>query len=201
MHRLTLLEAGAKCTFTEFFESSNVGLAILDRRLRYRMVNQYLATAHGVPIKAHIGRHVREILGPLTAQVEPALQHVLATKEAVCGLELVGNLPGSSTTWRWIVNYFPIVTSAGNIKELGAVVLEVPKHVRPLVSQRTISGKVVIRSWKEIAEYVGACVKTVQRWERTLGFPARRINRNKGATVFALTSEIDEWLNKTSRFA
>lgn len=174
-------------------------MALLDRRLRYKAINPYLASAHGSPIESHLGKHVREILGPVSEQVERALLSVLATSKPVCGVEVAGQLRGS-VRWHWIVNYFPIVSSDGMIKELGAVALEVPKNVQPWFSPQESPDKgEVIRSWKDIAEYVGACVKTVQRWEQIFGFPVRRLSHNKGATVFALTNEIDEWLNRTSR--
>ena len=201
MNKLNFLESITQDILEGFFESSNVGMAILDCKLRYCLVNHYLATVHGVSTQAHVGKHVRDVLGALTAQVEPALQHVLDTNKPVCGIDIVGTLPGSSATWHWIVNYFPIPKSDGTIQELGAVILEVPKHARIPLSQKAVSAKRILRSWKEIADYVGACIKTVQRWESTLGLPVRRLNPNKGATVFALSSEVDEWLDRTSRFA
>jgi hypothetical protein len=48
----------------------------------------------------------------------------------------------------------------------------------------------VLRSWKDIAQYVGACVKTVQRWEYAHGFPVQRLDPQKGAVVFALRDEV-----------
>jgi hypothetical protein len=52
----------------------------------------------------------------------------------------------------------------------------------------------VLRSWKEIANYVGACVKTVQRCEQHYNVPIRRLERRKGAVVFALKAEVDSWI-------
>lgn len=48
-------------------------------------------------------------------------------------------------------------------------------------------------SWKAIAEYLQRDVATVARWEKTLGLPIHRVGRT-GRSVFAYTSEIDEWL-------
>jgi ElaB/YqjD/DUF883 family membrane-anchored ribosome-binding protein len=42
----------------------------------------------------------------------------------------------------------------------------------------------VLHSWKEIAAYMGRGVRTVQRWERDLALPVRRLAR-----------EIDCWLH------
>ncbi len=53
-------------------------------------------------------------------------------------------------------------------------------------------------SWKEIANYLGRTVRTVQRWEENEGLPVRRIVHDAGATVFAYQHEIDRWLNRRS---
>lgn len=52
-------------------------------------------------------------------------------------------------------------------------------------------------SWKAIAEYMQRDLTTVARWEKTLGLPVRRVG-GTGRSVFAYTSEIDEWL-RTAR--
>jgi hypothetical protein len=49
----------------------------------------------------------------------------------------------------------------------------------------------VLTSWKEIARYVGKGVRTVQRWEREMGFPVRR---TKQGSVLAVPREIDSWV-------
>ena len=48
-------------------------------------------------------------------------------------------------------------------------------------------------SWKVIAAYLNRDQRTVQRWERELGLPVRRLT-GRGRSVFAYTSEIDAWL-------
>jgi hypothetical protein len=62
----------------------------------------------------------------------------------------------------------------------------------------------ILNSWKEIAEYVGRGVRTVQRWEHDLGLPVRRPRHHLRSPVVAITTEIDEWLrhgvlNRTQR--
>ncbi|MBI1353059.1 MAG: hypothetical protein GC160_01850 [Acidobacteria bacterium] len=54
----------------------------------------------------------------------------------------------------------------------------------------------VLSSWKEIAAYLGATDRTVQRWERQDGLPVHRLPFRKRAAVFAYRSEIDEWLRR-----
>jgi TolB-like protein/Tfp pilus assembly protein PilF len=51
-------------------------------------------------------------------------------------------------------------------------------------------------SWKEIADYLGREVRTVQRWEKTEGLPVHRHEHKKKSTVYAYTRELDEWFKK-----
>jgi hypothetical protein len=52
----------------------------------------------------------------------------------------------------------------------------------------------VLTSWKEIAHYVSKGVRTVQRWERELGFPVRRTKHGTKSSVLAVPGEIDTWV-------
>lgn len=51
----------------------------------------------------------------------------------------------------------------------------------------------LLSSWKEIADYVGKGVRTVQRWERNHGLPVRRPAADS-RIVIARTAEIDAWI-------
>jgi hypothetical protein len=54
-----------------------------------------------------------------------------------------------------------------------------------------------LTSWKEIAQYLGKGVRTVQRWERMLALPVRRpVGKDRGIVV-AYTEELDAWLSST----
>jgi hypothetical protein len=52
----------------------------------------------------------------------------------------------------------------------------------------------VLTCWTDIAQYVGKGVRTVQRWERELGFPVRRTKPRTKSCVFAVPGEIDAWV-------
>jgi hypothetical protein len=48
----------------------------------------------------------------------------------------------------------------------------------------------LLNGWKEIANYVGRGVRTVQRWEHDLGFPAHRPRRKPRSAVIAFKHEM-----------
>ena len=52
-----------------------------------------------------------------------------------------------------------------------------------------------LNSWKEIANYMGRGVRTVQRYEALYGLPVRRFNGRRGnrRPVMSTRKEIDAW--------
>ncbi len=56
-----------------------------------------------------------------------------------------------------------------------------------------------LNGWKEIAAYLDRGVRSVQRWEKTLGLPVRRIGTGRGEVVYALTEELDAWRDAVER--
>jgi PAS domain S-box-containing protein len=59
----------------------------------------------------------------------------------------------------------------------------------------------ILRSWKEIARYTGASVRTLQRWEKDFRLPIRRIATKKGSVVFAFRSDLDSWFRARTQTA
>jgi PAS domain S-box-containing protein len=183
--------------FLDFFRSADVGLAILDDQLRYLALNPFLARIHGSSTESHIGKRLQEVVGGLTTQLEPAYKAVVATGRPVLKYEVKGAVSASTEAGHWIDNLFPLKDAKGRVKKVCAVVAEVPSNkkleeILPDLSLSTVRS--VLRSWKEIAEYSGACIKTVQRWEKLHRFPIRRLKASKGSVVSALKSEVDSWM-------
>jgi predicted DNA-binding transcriptional regulator AlpA len=52
----------------------------------------------------------------------------------------------------------------------------------------------ILHCWKEIAGYLSAGVRTVQRWEAEFNLPVRRPRRTKRSAVLAFSAEIDAWV-------
>jgi len=51
-----------------------------------------------------------------------------------------------------------------------------------------------LSGWKDIANYLGKGVRTVQRYERELGLPVRRPAGKPWGSVVATKAEIDAWV-------
>jgi len=51
----------------------------------------------------------------------------------------------------------------------------------------------LLNSWKDVANYLGWSIRTVQRREKN-GLPVRRIGTGPRSSVVAYVAEIDQWL-------
>jgi CheY-like chemotaxis protein len=63
------------------------------------------------------------------------------------------------------------------------------------VDRGSSSDRKILSSWKEIAQYLGRGVRTVQRYEGQFKLPVRRMSGNDHSSVMAFSDEIDRWLN------
>src|SRR5215475_10588575 len=62
---------------------------------------------------------------------------------------------------------------------------------------RKIEPPQFLSGWKEIANYLGKGVRTVQRYEGDLGLPVRRPAGKPRGSVLATRAEIDAWVSAT----
>jgi PAS domain S-box-containing protein len=92
------------------FASAPLGLAFIDRDLRYVRVNQLLADMNGVSREAHVGKRPRELLPDVHLDAfEDTWRRILATGEPELGVELSGEtaaVPGKRR--RWINDCYPV---------------------------------------------------------------------------------------------
>lgn len=59
------------------------------------------------------------------------------------------------------------------------------------------AGRHVLHSWKEISNYTGRGVRTIQRYEVLLGFPIHRPSGSPRSSVLAFSDEVDAWFSRS----
>jgi formate hydrogenlyase transcriptional activator len=122
-----------------YFSASRVGLCILDAGFRYLAINQTLAEMNGLSADAHLGKSVREILGDIAELVEPQLKKIFETRQPVLNLEISFMLPTRTEPGHWIVHCIPLKNAAGEVTQIGAVVVEITELKRLQESLRDVS--------------------------------------------------------------
>ena len=80
---------------TALYRHAPIGLAVLDRDLRFIRINEVLAKINGYSVEEHIGRFAWDIVPGLREAAEPLLRRVLDNGEAITGIELAGETASS----------------------------------------------------------------------------------------------------------
>jgi diguanylate cyclase (GGDEF)-like protein/PAS domain S-box-containing protein len=96
----------------QIYQYSPVGLCFIDTNYRYVRINEHMAEMHGLPVSAHIGRTLREVVPGIADELMEIFRPVLERGEPVLNVELKGQL----------ANYFPFRSESGEVTGLiGAV--------------------------------------------------------------------------------
>jgi PAS domain S-box-containing protein len=114
------------------YVTAAVGLGLVDTNLRFVRVNQLLAAIHGLPVEAHIGRTVREVLPPALAdRVAPLYEQVLATGQPILGSEVRAiSASEPDVEQDWLVTYSPVKAEDGVVLGIQVVVQDVTQRKR-----------------------------------------------------------------------
>jgi PAS domain S-box-containing protein len=122
----------------ELFDRAPVGVAVLDRELRYLYVNEALAKLNGVPVEEHLGQAIEDVLPDLAAQARDAFEAVLRSEQPLRDWELTGETAASRGEERhWLENVYPL-RAAGEVVGLGAVVVDITDRRR---AERKLEGQ------------------------------------------------------------
>jgi PAS domain S-box-containing protein len=119
----------AQALLDTFFASASVGMAFLDRELRFERVNDALARHNGIAPAEHIGRPASEVLPGGNPEVVELLERVVASGEAL-EAEVAGYSPAAPAERRhWIVAIYPVRDGAGELVGVGATVTDITERV------------------------------------------------------------------------
>ncbi|MFJ3778227.1 SpoIIE family protein phosphatase [Streptomyces sp. NPDC090075] len=102
--------------------SSPVGLAVLDTDLRYRFINGALADLNGLPIAAHLGRRILDVLDlPDPQAYEGMLRRVTDGGETIKNLHVAAIRP-DGTPYAAVGTLFPLRSADGRVLGQAGVV-------------------------------------------------------------------------------
>jgi PAS domain S-box-containing protein len=111
--------------------ASPVGVAFLDRELRFVRINKALAAATGKSVQEHLGRTVREVLPEFADVLEPGLRRVVERGEPLVDLEFTGSPPAAAGLARhWLAYYYPVRSPGGEPMGVGGLVFDITDRKR-----------------------------------------------------------------------
>ncbi len=118
-----------ECLFSAL-DNFKIGVALFDRHLRYAAVSRALAEFTRLPVEAHPGKPMDEVVdSALVKEATPLLEDVFSTGQPMPNLRRSGRLltrPGQHL--HWLSYYFPLVDNRRRVVEVGIMVLELESH-------------------------------------------------------------------------
>ncbi|MBP1749616.1 MAG: signal transduction histidine kinase, nitrogen specific, NtrB [Deltaproteobacteria bacterium] len=106
-----------------------VGIAYLDRKLRFVMINEKLAQFNGLSVELHIGKRIHEIMPASWPEVQKVTRQILKTGQAVENHEF--SMPGTSDpdVRRYLnESWYPMRDEKGSIAGFGCIVEEITQR-------------------------------------------------------------------------
>ncbi|WP_375771520.1 PAS domain S-box protein [Archangium gephyra] len=109
-----------------------IGLAFVDRALRYVRVNRMLADMNGTPMEAMLGRSVREVLpGEAGASLEPLLRQVFETGEPLREREVaIATAADEGRVHHYLLSIYPVRDARDVVRWVGTVVVDITERQR-----------------------------------------------------------------------
>jgi PAS domain S-box-containing protein len=114
----------ASALFDIVGEGAPVGLAFVDRDLRFVRINAALAAINGRPVAEHLGHRIDEVLPEIADVIVPIYRQVLERGEPVLMREVTRETPGASHVKHVLASWFPVRVQ-DEIAGVGAVVVDI----------------------------------------------------------------------------
>lgn len=107
------------------YDTTPVGLSLMDRDMRWIRINESLAAINGFSVQDHIGKRFEELLPDLENKLESTYMGIFKTGDPVLNLEIAGETPAfPGNTRHWIADFYP-VWQDNEVFAVGACVREV----------------------------------------------------------------------------
>ncbi len=115
----------------QVYRTAPIGLCLLDTELRYRHVNEWLASINGLSVEAHLGRTISEVLPDVSAGVESLLRRVMETGEPVLEGVVEAGTPASPHQKRIFQHsYHAIMSDEGIVVGVSCIVQDITERKR-----------------------------------------------------------------------
>ncbi len=111
-------------------DNAPFGFAFFDQQYRHLRINQTLADLNRLPVAAHLGRSIHEVLPGISDWVIANIDQVFARAQGVYNLEIKGwDLITQGDKRDWMISFYP-VKAGGAITAVGILVIEITERKR-----------------------------------------------------------------------
>lgn len=119
-------EAANAAQLDALYSGAPLGLALLDKDLRFVRLNDALAAMNGFPAQAHIGKSAWDLVPDLRASAEPLLRRVMETGEPLRDVMVQGRTAATGDEVRqWCEQFYPLHDRDGRVTGIGIIAEDV----------------------------------------------------------------------------
>lgn len=170
---------------TSYYDNAPIGLAVLDRDLRFVRINRMLAAINGLSAAEHVGKTVNDVVPSMTEQAQTVISRIMATGKPVAGIEFTGETaarPGSVRTW--LEGWYPVRDENGDIFCFSVIAQDITERKN---SEAEI--KIITSQLRLLTSHLQ---ETIEKERKHI---AREIHDDLGQTLSALKLDIG-WIKK-----
>lgn len=179
-----------------FFDEAPVGLAMLDRDLRFEKVNEVLATITGKPVEDYPGRTVGEVAPEIAGDIEPVYRQVLITGEPIHAREVERqdvNDPNQKNYWTTSV--FPLIAADGVTGGLGVVAVDITERKNAETEIRDLNEDLEARVIRRTADLAAANDELHQAMAQLKDAQGQLVESEKMASLGGLVAGVAHEIN------
>ncbi|MEO6805098.1 MAG: EAL domain-containing protein [Edaphobacter sp.] len=172
--RLEALPTQRLAQLNAIYDGVPVGLCFIDRNLRYVSVNKRLAEMHHLPVAAHLGRYIAEVMPTVFPICEPYLLRALKG-DASTGLEICYPDPNPLNEKRThLISFQPASDEADEVIGVSVSVVDITqrKHAEQALAESEDHYRNAVELNPQVpwtAEPDGMILDTSKRWETLTG--------------------------------
>jgi PAS domain S-box-containing protein len=115
----------------QVYQTAPIGLCLFDTELRYRHINEWLASINGLSVQEHVGRTISEVIPDVSEGVESQLRRVMETGEPVLDGVVEAQTPASPHQKRTFQHsYHAVRSDDGIVVGVSCIVQEITSRKR-----------------------------------------------------------------------
>jgi PAS domain S-box-containing protein len=115
------------------YDEAPLGLTVLDRELRYVCINKMLAAINGLPVEAHLGKTIYEVVPEMAAAAAPCFLEVMRSGVPAHDLQFEGTTRADPSTVRTFrESVYPVRDGDGRIVGISVAAEDITERKRLL---------------------------------------------------------------------
>ena len=191
LHQQEVLLKDKNVELEALYSCMPLGIAHMDRDLRFLRINERLAAINGRSVVDHIGRSIYEVVPGLAERLESIYRELYQSGQPILDVEISGTTPAEPDSVRhWLVNFYPVQLHNGDVMSACAVVLD--------ITTRKVAENAILATSLKLKYSNQRLVRVEEEIKRKI---AQELHDHFGQTLTGLKLMIETILKSSSRRA